>query len=76
VVVPVCSPAQASCPAGGQNNDTITITDFLSFWIVGQSGNGNDMTIEAQYMGAGGLLGTGGGPTSPGGFLGTVVLIR
>jgi hypothetical protein len=76
VIVPVCSPLQASCAAGGQNNDTITITDFLSFWIVSHEENGNDMTITAQYMGAGGLLGTGGGPTSPGGFLGTVVLIR
>ena len=75
-IVPVCSPAEASCVAGGPSNSTITITNFLSFLIMGHSGNGNNMNIEAILVGAGGTVRKdAGSPPANAAFLKTVVLV-
>ena len=81
-IVPVCAPTEAGCATGGQSNNTITIKEFLSFFIVGASGNGNNLDITAILVGsAGSVVPMGGGtpvgsvPPS-GSFLKAVVLIR
>ena len=81
-IVPVCSPTESGCATGGQSNNTITITEFLSFFILGYSGNGNNLDISAILIGsAGSVVPMGGGtpvgsvPPS-GSFLKAVVLIR
>jgi len=81
-IVPVCDPTYPACASGGQSNDTIIIKEFLSFYIVSYSGNGNNLDINAILVNsAGQIVPTGGGnpagavPPS-GAFLKAVVLVR
>ncbi|PYR30977.1 MAG: hypothetical protein DMF90_26560 [Acidobacteria bacterium] len=81
-IVPVCEPIDPACASGGQSNDTIIIKEFLAFYIVGYSGNGNNLDISAILVNSTGqIVPTGGGnpagavPPS-GAFLKAVVLIR
>jgi hypothetical protein len=74
-VVAVCSPTEAACAAGGPANSHVTITNFLSFLLMGESGGGNNLTITAVLIGSGGInVPTAPGPTAP--FLTTIQLIR
>jgi Flp pilus assembly protein TadG len=76
-VVPVCAPTQPACANGGANNGNITIKEFLSFFIVGDSGGGNTLQIDAILLNSAGSMVSSGSPVPPGGaFLETVVLIR
>jgi putative Flp pilus-assembly TadE/G-like protein len=81
-IVPVCEPTDPGCASGGTNNNTITIKEFLSFYILSYSGNGNNLDITATLLSSAGQIvpmggGTPGGTTPPAGaFLKTVVLIR
>jgi hypothetical protein len=77
VVVPVCSPTVPDCALGGQNNNQITITKFLAFFLVGTAGNGSSLDIIATLINTAGALISSGSPAPPGGaFLETMVLIR
>jgi hypothetical protein len=81
VVVPICSPFEAGCRDGGQSNSTITITNFLSFFVLdyvkcGGPGN-NDWCIKGELIGTAGAQVANGGPVPTGGdFLKTIVLVR
>jgi len=81
-IVPVCEPTVLGCASGGVNNSTIQIKEFLSFYIVSYSGNGNNLDITATLLNSAGQIvpmggGTPGGTTPPtGAFLKAVVLIR
>ena len=76
-IVPVCSPTDPACASGGQSNNTIVIKEFLSFFVVGYSGNGNNLDITAILINSAGQTDPRGTP-APGSaaFLQTVVLIR
>ncbi|PYR46662.1 MAG: hypothetical protein DMF89_21335 [Acidobacteria bacterium] len=76
-VVPVCAPTAPDCALGGQNNNQITIKAFLSFFLVGSSGNGSSLDITATLINSAGSIVPNGSPATPGApFLETVVLIR
>jgi len=81
-IVPVCEPTESGCASGGVNNNTITIKEFLSFYILSYSGNGNNLDITATLLSSAGQIvpmggGTPGGTTPPAGaFLKAMVLIR
>ncbi len=77
VVVPVCDPTYADCANGGANNGSIIIKEFLSFFVVGYSGGGNNFDITAILLNSAGSQVSSGNPVPPSGaFLETVVLIR
>jgi hypothetical protein len=77
VVVPVCSPMVSDCANGGQSNSQITIVKFLSFFLVGTTGNGSNFNIIATLINTAGSAVANGSPAPPSGsFLQTVVLVR
>jgi hypothetical protein len=76
MIVPVCSPLEADCAAGGPNNGKITITNFLSFFIDGYDDKGK-IEIYATLIGAAGEIDkSGGSPPVTGAFLKIPVLVR
>lgn len=76
-IVPICSPSEADCVAGGPNDGTITITNFLSFFIVRREGNGNELHIVAQLVGTAGMTVSGASPApNNAAFLKVIRLIR
>jgi len=75
-VVPVCAPTESDCALGGQNNSQITITKFLSFFMVGTSGSGSNLDIIVTLINSAGTLVSGGSTPPSGAFLQTVVLVR
>ena len=76
IIVPVCSPTEADCAAGGPNNGKITITNFLSFFLDDYDDKGK-IEIYATLIGAAGEIDRGGPPAPANGtFLKVPVLIR
>jgi Flp pilus assembly protein TadG len=76
-VVPVCDPTVLQCSEGGANNGNIVIKEFLSFFVLGASGGGNNFHIDGVLLGSAGSLVANGGPAPPtASFLKTLVLIR
>lgn len=75
-VAPLCSPTgDAGCVSGGNGSThEITITKFLSFFIVSATAHGGDIVIDAILVGGAGDLVA--GPSDPGGFLKTTRLVR
>ena len=75
-VVPVCAPTVSDCALGGVNNSQITITAFLSFFLVNTSGNGSNLDITSTLINSAGSQVAGGSTPPSGAFLQTVVLVR
>lgn len=75
-VSPLCSPTgDPGCVSGGNGSThEVTITKFLSFFIVSATAHGGDIEIHAILIGGAGELEA--GPSDPGGFLRTVILVR
>lgn len=75
-VAPLCAPVgDAGCVAGGNGvTHEITITKFLSFFVVSATAHGGDIEIHATLVGGAGILDA--GPADPGGFLKTTRLVR
>lgn len=75
-VAPLCSPVgDAGCVSGGNGTThEITVTKFLSFFVVSATAHGGDIVIQAIIVGGAGMLDT--GPADPGGFLRTTILVR
>lgn len=75
-VAPLCSPtADLGCVSGGNGSThSVTITKFLSFFVVSAVAHGGDIVITAILVGGAGDLES--GPSDPGGFLQTVRLVR
>jgi hypothetical protein len=81
-VVALCQSSEADCNTGGPNNGSITITNFMSFFVVGCNGdvnqckNGSPTDINAILIGtAGKFISSGGVPTGEN-FLYAITLIR
>jgi hypothetical protein len=83
-IVPLCSSSQSTCVLGGPSRSSITITNFLSFFISGCNGvantchqGGGNLEIDATYIGiAGQNFSAGGSPVAGDSFLHTIYLIR
>jgi Flp pilus assembly protein TadG len=79
-IVPICRPdTDTDCSQGGPNNGSITITEFLAFFIKDPpyTGNGKTLTIHATLMGSAGLFDPNfPAPPGPSSFLKVPVLIR
>jgi hypothetical protein len=74
VIVPVCSPLEGDCAAGGPNNGKITVTNILVFFLTSGYDSGD---IHATLMGTSGALKSDPShPTPSGSFLKVVQLIR
>jgi len=76
-VVPVCNPTSPDCANGGANSGSIIIKEFLSFFVLGASGNGNNLQIDAVLINSAGTqVPSGSSAPASGAFLKTVVLVR
>jgi hypothetical protein len=75
MIVPICSPMEADCAAGGPNNGSITVTNFLAFFLDGYNSKGK-LVIYATLIGSAGILTSGPQAPANGSFLRTSVLVR
>jgi Flp pilus assembly protein TadG len=77
IIVPVCSPLQADCRDGGPNNGQITITNFLSFFLLDAQDFSGKLVFYTVLVGTGGEVDRN-SPDAPaeGTFLKVPVLIR